>query len=205
MADNKDAKSLEAASNGSHNINDIRTGFIQYVDQGSDHAAASALKRKLDLHLMTLLCITYALQSIDKTTIGYAAVFGLKTDLNLKDTEYSWLGALFYLGYLAWEFPTNIMLQRLPINLFMALTVSRPRADSINMVIALGTELFWIRLLFGGSCCCAMPVSKTFQRLPPREPFWGSLRRPSIQGLCCCLLCKNNFISFISIPSHILQ
>lgn len=90
-----------------------------------DEAAFKRLRWKIDLRLMPLLCITYALQSIDKTTLGYAAVFNLETDLNLKGTEYSWLGAIFYLGYLAWEFPTNMMLQKLPINYFMAGTVSK--------------------------------------------------------------------------------
>jgi ACS family allantoate permease-like MFS transporter len=90
-----------------------------------DQAEVARLRWKIDLHLMPLLCITYALQSIDKTTLGYAAVFNLQTDLNLQGTEYSWLGAIFYLGYLAWEFPTNMMLQKLPINYFMAGTVSK--------------------------------------------------------------------------------
>lgn len=136
----KDDKCIEATFHG-NNLNDILTGEI--VADLSDQAAASAFRRKLDLRLMTTLCITYALQSIDKTTLGYAAVFGLKTDLELKDVEYSWLGALFYLGYLAWEFPTSMMLQRLPINLFMAATVSpssalqqSPRGYLLRKVIA---------------------------------------------------------------------
>lgn len=56
------------------------------------------IRRKVDLLLMPLLCITYALQSIDKNTISYAAVFGLREDLGLKGTEFSWIGAVFYLG-----------------------------------------------------------------------------------------------------------
>jgi ACS family allantoate permease-like MFS transporter len=88
-----------------------------------DRRAAKALQRKIDIRLMTLLCITYALQSIDKTTLGYAAVFNMETDLDLAGTEYSWLGAIFYLGYLVWEFPTNLILQKLPINYFMSGTV----------------------------------------------------------------------------------
>ncbi|KAJ4264216.1 hypothetical protein NW762_005410 [Fusarium torreyae] len=82
-----------------------------------------ALRWKLDLRLMTLLCFTYALQSIDKNTISYAAVFGLREDIDLKGTEFSWTGAIFYLGYLIWEFPTSMFLQRLPINYFMSATV----------------------------------------------------------------------------------
>lgn len=63
------------------------------------------------------------LQSVDKTTLGYAAVFGLKDDAHLRGSQYSWLGALFYLGYLAWEYPTGVLLQKLPIAKFMSATV----------------------------------------------------------------------------------
>ena len=68
-------------------------------------------------------CITYAIQSIDKTTLSYAAVFDLRTDTHLVGTQYSWLGSLFYLGYLFWEYPTNLLLRRLPVGKFMAGTV----------------------------------------------------------------------------------
>ncbi|KAL4865296.1 major facilitator superfamily domain-containing protein [Aspergillus spectabilis] len=91
--------------------------------ENSDDESLSRLRWKLDLRLLPLLCLTYALQSIDKTTLGYAAVFGLEESLDLKGAEYSWLGAIFYLGYLVWEFPTNVMLQKFPINHFMSGTV----------------------------------------------------------------------------------
>lgn len=103
-----------------------KLGIIQDVENDK----IANLRSKLDLRLLPLLCITYALQSIDKTTLGYAAVFGLETDLALTGTEYSWLGSIFYLGYLIWEFPTNIMLQKLPINYFMSATVTWKLWDS---------------------------------------------------------------------------
>ncbi|KAL4806229.1 major facilitator superfamily domain-containing protein [Aspergillus unguis] len=93
------------------------------IEQITDRSDSRRLRWKVDRRLLPLLCITYALQSIDKTTLSYAAVFGLEDDLGLKGSEYSWLGALFYLGYLVWEFPTNVMLQKLRIDLFMAGTV----------------------------------------------------------------------------------
>ncbi|KAJ3947838.1 uncharacterized protein N0V96_002073 [Colletotrichum fioriniae] len=88
-----------------------------------DPEESSALLRRLDFRLMPLLCITYALQSIDRTTLSYAAVFGIREDIGLTGSEFSWAGALLYLGYLFWEFPTNVLLQKLPINTFMSATV----------------------------------------------------------------------------------
>ncbi|KAI9647906.1 hypothetical protein NHQ30_004295 [Ciborinia camelliae] len=37
-----------------------------------------------------------AIDPIDKTTLSYAAIFGIKDDLNLQGTEYSWLSSIFY-------------------------------------------------------------------------------------------------------------
>lgn len=51
----------------------------------------------------------------EKTTLSYAAIFGIRDDLHLVGTEYSWLSSLFYFGFLVWAFPTNFLLQRLPI------------------------------------------------------------------------------------------
>ena len=96
---------------------DTASGTIE--DLQSDRS----LLWKIDLRLMPLVCITYMLQSIDKTTLGYAAVFGLKTDADLTGPEYSWVSAIFYLGYLFWEYPTSFMLQKLPIAKFMSGTV----------------------------------------------------------------------------------
>lgn len=122
---------LKALSFNEGTINDSATAealHLYHEVEGTDlePEAARALRWKIDLRLLPLLCITYALQSIDKNTLSYAAVFGLQTDVHLKGTEYSWTGAIFYLGYLVWEFPTNVLLQRLPINYFMSGTVSCP-------------------------------------------------------------------------------
>lgn len=50
-----------------------------------------------------------------KTTLSYAAIFGIRDDLNLHGTQYNWLSSIFYFGFLAWAFPTNFLMQRLPI------------------------------------------------------------------------------------------
>lgn len=122
-----DLKHTQSIKEGT--INDASTAEALTLCRDADDIEISpeldkSLRWKLDLRLMPLLCFTYALQSIDKNTISYAAVFGLREDLNLKGDEFSWTGGIFYLGYLVWEFPTSIFLQRFPINYFMSGTVS---------------------------------------------------------------------------------
>ncbi|KAJ3529610.1 hypothetical protein NM208_g9676 [Fusarium decemcellulare] len=47
--------------------------------------------RKLDRRIIPLLGICYFFYYVDKTTLSYAAIFGLKEDLDLRGDEYSWL------------------------------------------------------------------------------------------------------------------
>jgi hypothetical protein len=47
---------------------------------------------------------------IDKTTLSYAAIFGIKKDLDLVGERYSNLSSIFYAGWLAWAIPGNLLL-----------------------------------------------------------------------------------------------
>jgi len=61
-----------------------------------------ALQWKINLMILPYLAVCYAFFYIDKTTLSYAAIFGIKDDLNLQGTEYSWLSSIFYFGFLVW-------------------------------------------------------------------------------------------------------
>jgi MFS transporter, ACS family, allantoate permease len=53
------------------------------------------------------------LQYLDKTTISYTAVMGLRTDTHLHGQDYSNIAMMFYVGFLAAEFPTQYLAQRI--------------------------------------------------------------------------------------------
>ncbi|KAI9725141.1 MAG: hypothetical protein M1828_003483 [Chrysothrix sp. TS-e1954] len=88
-----------------------------------DEATNKRLLRKIDMTIMPILCIVYGLNYLDKTTISYASVMGIKKDIGLVGDDYQWLGSLFYFGYLGWEYPTNWLLQRLPIGKYSAFNI----------------------------------------------------------------------------------
>jgi len=75
----------------------------------------AALVRKIDWALLPLLSAVYGLQYLDKTTLSYSSIMGIQTFAHLQGQQYSWLGSIFYFGYLVWEYPTNRLLQRLPL------------------------------------------------------------------------------------------
>ena len=88
-----------------------------------DKETRRRLARKIDLHIMPIMCIVYGLNYLDKTTLSYASVMGLETDLNLTKSNYQWLGSIFYIGYLGFEYPTNRLLQRLPLAKYSAFNI----------------------------------------------------------------------------------
>ncbi|KAJ5668948.1 Major facilitator superfamily domain general substrate transporter [Penicillium macrosclerotiorum] len=85
-----------------------------------DEATNRRLLHIIDWHMMPIMCFIYGMNFLDKTTLSYASIMGLKEDLNLVGDQYQWLGSLFYFGYLAWEYPTNRLLQRLPLGKYSA-------------------------------------------------------------------------------------
>lgn len=78
---------------------------------------------KIDFFLLPLICLLYAIQYMDKTSINYASIMGLREYYHMHGNQYSWCGSAFYLGYLIFEFPMSLALQRFPVSKFIALTV----------------------------------------------------------------------------------
>ena len=56
---------------------------------------------------------------MDKTTLGSSAILGIKQSTHLTTNEYNWLGTIFYISYLAFEYPQNLALQRFPVGKWM--------------------------------------------------------------------------------------
>ncbi|KAF9653218.1 MFS general substrate transporter [Thelephora ganbajun] len=84
---------------------------------------AKRLRRKIDWHIMPLMSILYWVQFMDKTTLGYSAILGIRKDTNLTTNEYNWLGTIFYLGYLVFEYPQNLALQKFPVGKWMSINI----------------------------------------------------------------------------------
>ncbi|KAI0446137.1 major facilitator superfamily domain-containing protein [Xylaria telfairii] len=74
---------------------------------------------KIDLYLLPLLLIASFLAALDKNSLAYAAVLGMSDDLHLHGQQYSWLGSIFYFGYLLMEIPTVWLLTRVPIGKYL--------------------------------------------------------------------------------------
>lgn len=66
---------------------------------------AKEVLRRIDWHILPMLMWVYCIQFADKTSLNYASVMGIRTDVNLDPNtqQYSWVSSIFYAGYIAWE------------------------------------------------------------------------------------------------------
>ncbi|PBL04216.1 MFS general substrate transporter [Armillaria gallica] len=138
------------------------------------------LERKIDLLIIPALATCYMFYYIDKTTLSYAAIFGIRTDLHLAKSEYSWLSSIFYFGWLAWALPTNLLMQKFPLNKYLAANIFlwgillMAQAASRNF-----TDLAVLRILSGAFEATADPsfvlITATWytrKQQPTRIGYW---------------------------------
>ncbi|KKK26697.1 putative MFS allantoate transporter [Aspergillus rambellii] len=93
------------------------------LHEAIDPAEARKVLWKIDLMILPYLAVCYAFFYIDKTTLSYAAIFGIVDDLDLHGTRYNWLSSIFYFGFLVWAFPTNFLMQRLRIGKYLGANI----------------------------------------------------------------------------------
>ncbi|KAI6382248.1 hypothetical protein MCOR25_000836 [Pyricularia grisea] len=79
--------------------------------------------RLIDMRLLPILLVVYSLQSLDKNTLSYAAVFGLVDDANLVGDQYSWLGSVVYVAQLVFQPLVAYLLVVMPVGRFMTVMV----------------------------------------------------------------------------------
>lgn len=128
-----------------------------------DDVQRRKLVRKIDFIIVPLLASVYFLQYLDKTTLSYAAVMGLRTDTHLKGQQYSDLSMLFYIGFITSEFPTQYFAQRFSrLSLYLGVNVCPATTPSFTMTTADSLR----RSCYGASSWPATPLAPALPALP---------------------------------------
>jgi len=71
-----------------------------------------ALLRKLDLKLLPALTLLYLLSFLDRSNVANARLEGLTADLNMTGNQYLTGLTLYFIGYVLFEIPCNIVLKK---------------------------------------------------------------------------------------------
>ncbi|WYZ35474.1 hypothetical protein EsH8_X_000121 [Colletotrichum jinshuiense] len=77
------------------------------------------LVKKIDLFLMPTIWLMYLLSYMDRTNIGNAKIAGMADDINLSSSQYSIVLIVFFIGYVLFEPPSNMILVRTRPSLYL--------------------------------------------------------------------------------------
>jgi MFS family permease len=167
------------------NDRDVAVQFLARLDpaiaaEPVTETEARRLLWKIDLIIIPLIMVTVVLAAIDKVIISNAAIYGMKTDTHLTGDQYSWVGSIFYFGYLAFEYPAALLIQRLPVaKLYAGMVIGW----AILLLCTAATQNFaglaTVRFLMGMTEAAVFPISsiltvmwwKTSEQ-PIRVAFW---------------------------------
>ena len=77
----------------------------------------SSYTRSIDWHLMPYLWLLYMFCVVDRVNIGLARVINysedqgqMERDLGMSPDQYNWSVSIFYIGYILFEVPSNLLL-----------------------------------------------------------------------------------------------
>lgn len=116
---------LAAGAKGHNKSADVAMKLFENHDFNMivDPAEQARVVKKVDWFIIPMIAVNYIFFYIDKTTLSYAALYGIREDLNLTGQQYSWLSSIFYFGFMAWAFPTNFLMQKFPLGKYLGFNI----------------------------------------------------------------------------------
>lgn len=142
-------------------------------------AEMDAVRRKIDWHMVPMLFFCLQLSGWDKvvyvpflvrlllffvyssntSSIGTAAIYGLKEDLGMTGSQYSWTGSIMYFAFLLGIFPTLYMLQRFPTGKYLAINITCwGIVELCHAACTNPAGLLVCRFFLGLFQCCDLPA-----------------------------------------------
>ncbi|MCY1263856.1 putative tartrate transporter [compost metagenome] len=131
------------------------TGIRQPVDAASQaYIEPSSIESgqiiaKLSRHLLWFLFLLFVVSFLDRINIGFAALTMMK-DLGLSSTQFGLATTLFYLAYIAFGVPSNVVLARVGARRWIAtIMIAWGMASTATLFATNATTLNWLRVLVG--------------------------------------------------------
>jgi ACS family tartrate transporter-like MFS transporter len=117
-----------------------------YTDQPVDEGA---LVRKIRWKIIPFVFILYVISYLDRANIGYAAL-QMNKELALSSEAFGLVSGIFFIGYFAFEVPSNIALNRFGARIWIARILLTWGAISLACgFVQSATQLYVLRFLLG--------------------------------------------------------
>ncbi|KAI4677962.1 uncharacterized protein J4E84_008909 [Alternaria hordeiaustralica] len=131
----KDGEAPDLAQRVASDPSDEKTPKIQY-GEAEDAAIIAALQgyvpdtveekrlvRKIDFILLPILWWMYILAHLDRSNIANANAAGMSEELGLSDNQYAMLVSLFFVAYVIFEVPSNMILMKVKPSIYLSTIV----------------------------------------------------------------------------------
>lgn len=115
----------------------------------SDDALARETMRKVRVRLIPFLFVLYIVSYLDRTNVGLAAL-QMNRDLGFSATVYGFGAGIFFIGYSAFEVPSNLILARVGARRWIARIAITWGILAAAMLLVRGPRSFYgVRFLLG--------------------------------------------------------
>jgi MFS family permease len=151
---------------------------MQLTDEDNGH-----ILRKTDAYILPILVWVYFLQVLDKTTLGYGAVFGLQKDAKLTGSQYSLIGSISPIAQLIWQPISSFLVVKVPHRILMPTLVlgwgiSQASMAACNDYSGLMATRFFLGLFEAGCLPLFSVITSHWYRRseqPVRVAAWYSM------------------------------
>ncbi|UXM96576.1 MFS transporter (plasmid) [Bartonella sp. HY329] len=118
-------------------------------NQSAETLETIAVFKKVAWRLVPFLCFCYIASYLDRINIGFAKLQMLD-DLQFSEVAYGFGAGLFFLGYILFEVPSNLVLQRVGARLWIArIMVSWGIFSGLTMFVTTPLQFYSVRFLLG--------------------------------------------------------
>lgn len=112
---------------------------------------APSTLRKLNLKIIPLVIICYFIASLDKSNISIAAL-DMNADLGLTATMYGLGVSVFYISYMIFELPSNLLMSKVGARIWIArIMITWGLISSLMCIVNAPWQLYTMRLLLGAA------------------------------------------------------
>jgi sugar phosphate permease len=111
--------------------------------------AQSAVLRKISIRLLPFLFLLYIVNYLDRVNVSFAAL-QMKSALNFSDSVFGFGAGIFFVGYLLFQIPSNLLLQRIGARRWLAvLIIIWGAISSCTMFVRTPFSFYTFRFLLG--------------------------------------------------------
>ena len=111
--------------------------------------ASSSVLRKVAWRLIPFVCLLYVLNILDRSNVGFARL-KMQDDLGLSEETFNLGYGMFYVGYLLFEVPSNLLLRRVGARRWIArIMISWGVISSLTLFAYDQWSFYGLRILLG--------------------------------------------------------